>query len=61
LVAYGGTRSYTNQKLVRFNAWKDSYIKIKEGKPEYLFVATGINDKEGFGSCSHVLKVKIKE
>jgi alpha-N-arabinofuranosidase len=35
-VVYGGTRSYTNQKLVRYNAWEDSYIKTK-GVPHEVF------------------------
>jgi len=32
-----------------------------DGTPRYMYVATGINDEAGYGSCSHVFKVKIIE
>ena len=32
-------------------------LKI-DGKPAYLYMATGINTKEGFGSASHIFKLK---
>ncbi len=35
-------------------------LLIKDGKPEYLYVATGINDEVGYGSCSHVFRIIIK-
>ena len=35
-------------------------ILIVDGEPTYLYVATGINPKEGFGSCSHVFKLNVE-
>ncbi|NOR66573.1 MAG: hypothetical protein GQ528_04380 [Woeseiaceae bacterium] len=35
-------------------------LLIVDGEPAYLYVATGINPKEGFGSCSHVFKLNVK-
>lgn len=36
-------------------------LLIQNGKPTYLYVATGINPNQGFGSSSYVFKVKVKE
>ena len=36
-------------------------LLLENGKPAYLFVATGINDRDGYGSCSHIFKIGIKE
>jgi len=35
-------------------------LLIEDGEPTYLYVATGINPKEGFGSCSHVFKLNVE-
>ena len=35
-------------------------ILIVDGEPTYLYVATGIIPKEGFGSCSHVFKLNVE-
>lgn len=31
-------------------------LKI-DGKPEYLYLATGVNVNDGYGSCSHVFRI----
>ena len=36
-------------------------ILIVDGGPTSLYVATGINPQEGFGSCSHVFKLKVEQ
>ncbi len=36
-------------------------VLLIDGEPAYLYVATGINPKEGFGSCSHVFKLNVKQ
>ena len=35
-------------------------VLLIDGEPAYLYVATGINPEEGFGSCSHVFKLKVR-
>ncbi len=35
-------------------------LLIVDGEPAYLYLATGINPKEGFGSCSHVFKLNVE-
>jgi len=35
-------------------------ILIIDGKPAYMYTATGINVNEGFGSCSHVFKITVE-
>ncbi|MCK5175877.1 MAG: alpha-L-fucosidase, partial [Planctomycetes bacterium] len=35
-------------------------VLLIDGEPAYLYVATGINTEQGFGSCSHVFKLKVK-
>jgi hypothetical protein len=32
-------------------------ILFKEGKPAYIYLATGINTHAGYGSCSHVFRI----
>lgn len=34
-------------------------LLIQNGQPTYLYVATGINPNQGFGSSSHVFKVTV--
>ena len=34
-------------------------LLIEDGKPSYMYVATGVNTEKGYGSCSHVFKLKI--
>jgi hypothetical protein len=36
-------------------------VLLIDGEPAYLYVATGINPAEGFGSCSHVFKLDVKK
>ena len=36
-------------------------LLIQNGQPVYLYVATGVNPNQGFGSSSHVFKVKVEE
>ena len=36
-------------------------ILLIDGEPAYLYLATGINPQTGFGSCSHVFKLNIKQ
>jgi hypothetical protein len=35
-------------------------LLFKDGKPAYMYVATGVNNVDGFGSCSHVFKLDIE-
>jgi hypothetical protein len=35
-------------------------ILLIDGEPAYLYVATGINPEESFGSCSHVFTLNLK-
>ncbi len=50
-VAYRGT---TQGHLER------AQLLFKDGKPAYMYVATGVNIVEGFGSCSHVFKLDME-
>ena len=36
-------------------------LLFKEGKPIYMYVATGLNKNKGYGSCSHVFKLEYDE
>lgn len=36
-------------------------LLFKDGKPAYMYIATGLNKNEGFGSCSHVFKLELNE
>ena len=36
-------------------------ILLIDGEPAYLYLATGLSPEEGFGSCSHVFKLNIKQ
>ncbi|VGO15660.1 hypothetical protein PDESU_04245 [Pontiella desulfatans] len=33
-------------------------ILMEDGKPAYVYMATGISTREGYGSCSHVFRIK---
>jgi hypothetical protein len=35
-------------------------LLFKDGKPFYMYAATGVNNVDGFGSCSHVFKLYIE-
>ncbi|WP_372809011.1 glycoside hydrolase family protein [Pontiella sp.] len=35
-------------------------ILMKDGEPAYVYMATGISTRDGYGSCSHVFKMKKK-
>ncbi len=35
-------------------------LLIIDGKPAYMYVATGINTNDGYGSCSHVFKITME-
>ena len=32
-----------------------------DGVPAYIYFATGVNVKEGYGSCSHVFKISLRD
>lgn len=34
-------------------------LLFENGKPTYMYLATGVNTNSGYGSCSHVFKVNI--
>jgi len=60
LSAYVGEQELENSKV--FRGAKEGHLErpqllIEDGKPTYMYVATGINTSSGFGSASHVFKI----
>ena len=64
--SYEGLSHYIQQEeLMTYNVFRGDWhghlerpqILFKDGKPDYLVLAVGINNKEGYGSCSHVFKI----
>lgn len=35
-------------------------LLIIDGKPTYMYSATGVNVNDGYGSCSHVFKITVE-
>ncbi|WP_372753257.1 glycoside hydrolase family protein [Labilibaculum sp.] len=61
LAHYLGKETLSNAKLYRgkiHGNLERPQILFVDGKPAYIYLATGINANEGFGSCSHVFCIK---
>ena len=66
--AFEGLDEYVSkerlEKNFEYRGTKEGHLErpqmlIENGIPQYLYVATGINDSSNYGSCSHVFKLKI--
>lgn len=45
----------------RFGDLERPQLLFENGVPAYMYVATGMNAEDGYGSCSHVFKLQISE
>jgi hypothetical protein len=64
LVSYVGQEALEGAKNYRGSLkgqLERPQLLIQNGQPTYLYVATGVNPNQGFGSSSHVFKVKVEE
>lgn len=64
LVHYVGKKSLGKAKSYRGSKkgnLERPQILVVDNKPTYLFLATGINTKKNYGSCSHIFKIKASE